>query len=431
MSESSSKDFHWLERYSRQLLLPEIGYAGQKKLEQKKVLIVGLGGLGAPVAVYLAGAGVGTLGIVDDGLVERSNLHRQIIYAESDIGRPKAIVGAERLSALNPQVTTRAYTVRLTPENARKLVSNYDLVIDGSDNLPTRYLINDACYFEDKPWIYASLYRSYGQLSVFHPPQSPCYRCLFPTAPSAAIPDCSEAGILGPLPGIFGSLQALEALKILLGFGEPSLGSLVSIDGASLAFRRFTVRKNPLCPLCGIQPTITENIGMGSVDTVCATQAYRTGDIADVQESVPPSPAFSTSPHRPSPPLRNAPASETRLTSLHSGLPLPSDGIEVSPAAVSSLLETRACPIVLLDVREAYEVEHASIAGSLWVPLADLPLRVNELPGNAPIIVYCHTGHRSYLAAQWLRENGFPDAYSLAGGIDLWSQVVDPSIPRY
>jgi len=213
----------WMERYSRQILLPEIGYGGQKRLAKARVLVVGIGGLGAPAAAYLAGAGIGTLGLVDDGKVERSNLHRQVLYREADIGQPKVVVAAERLRALNPEVNVLPFAIRLTAANARALIAEYDFVVDGSDNFPTRYVINDACFFEDKPWAYASVYRSYGQMSVFHPPRSPCYRCLFPSAPANAVPDCAQAGVLGPLPGVLGGLQALEALKATGGFGQIAL----------------------------------------------------------------------------------------------------------------------------------------------------------------------------------------------------------------
>jgi adenylyltransferase/sulfurtransferase len=388
-------------------LLPEIGYDGQKRLGAARVLVVGVGGLGAPASFYLAGAGIGTIGLIDDGAVERSNLHRQILYTEADIGRPKAAVAAERLCALNPDVTVVTHECRLIPENARPLFSGYDLVVDGSDNLPTRYIINDAAFLEGKPWVYASLYRSYGQMSVFQSPQTPCYRCLFPSAPAAAIPDCAEAGILGPLPGVLGTLQALEAMKFFVGFGESVLGWLVSIDLQMLSFSRIRIKRNPACPLCGNVSAIGKEgseFGVRASGVACRSSQTEQD-------------------------LSGGRGRASRSGTGCSGLD--ADSLEVDPATVASLLKAGGRPTVLLDVREDDEVGLCRLPGSVWIPLAQLTARANEMDANANIVVYCHTGHRSLVAAQWLRESGFPRAYSLAGGIDRWATEIDPSLPRY
>lgn len=396
-----------MERYHRQLMMPDIGYEGQKKLARGRVLIVGLGGLGAPASLYLAGAGIRTIAVVDDGIVELSNLHRQILYANADIGRRKVEVASERLSAFNPEISVIPIAQRLTAENAPALFRSFDIIVDGSDNFETRYILNDVAYFERKPWVYASLYRSYGQLSLFYPPDSPCYRCLYPDTPSVAVPDCSRAGVVGPLPGVLGAMQAMEVIKWLVGFGEHAMGWLVHMDLHSLEMSRLQVRPRPTCPLCGDSPVITKaEIGVAGTGV----------------------PAECVS--------RNVSMATPERHQNYGGGPAvlpasPGDALEMEPALVARLMASGESGIVLLDVREDKEVRFCRLSGSVWIPLALLPLRFRELDARSTVIVYCHTGSRSHLAAQWLRDHGFMRAYSLAGGIDRWSAEIDPSIPRY
>lgn len=397
----------WIERYHRQLMMPDIGYEGQKKLACGRVLIVGLGGLGAPASLYLAGAGIGTIGIVDDGVVELSNLHRQILYTNADIGRRKVEVATERLSAFNPEISVIPIVQRLTPENAPALFRSYDIIVDGSDNFETRYILNDIAYFERKPWVYASLYRSYGQLSLFYPPDSPCYRCLYPDIPSGVVPDCSQAGVVGPLPGVLGAMQAMEVIKWLVGFGEHATGWLVHIDLHALEMSRLQVRRRPACPLCGDYPVITKaEIGVAGAGVPAGCVS---GNVSE-----------------PTPVRHQHYGGGTAVPAAS-----PGDALEVEPALVARWIASGEPSIVLLDVREDKEVRFCRLPGSVWIPLALLPLRFSELDARSTVIVYCHTGSRSYLAAQWLRDHGFMRAYSLAGGIDRWSAEIDPAIPRY
>jgi molybdopterin/thiamine biosynthesis adenylyltransferase/rhodanese-related sulfurtransferase len=367
-------------RYARHLILPEIGVAGQERLRQARVLLVGVGGLGSPAALYLAAAGVGTLGLVDDDRVDASNLHRQILYGESAVGRPKLEVGTARLRDLNPHVTIEAFPTRLTSSNALDIVRGFDVVIDGSDNFPTRYLVNDACVLLGKPDVYGSIFRFDGQVSVFGTSGGPCYRCLFrDPPPPGLVPSCAEAGVLGVIPGIVGSLQALEAVKLIVGAGQGLAGRLLLIDGLAGRFRELAVKRDPECPACGDQPTIRELI---DYEAFCGAAAREPSEI------------------------------------------------EVDPAALARELENGTAPL-LVDVREQWEWDVCRLEGAVHLPLGDLPAGLDRLPRDRPVVTYCHSGVRSLWARQYMMERGFADVRSLRGGIDAWAREIDETIPRY
>lgn len=371
-----------LQRYARHLTLPEFGVSGQQRLAAARVLLVGAGGLGSPAALYLAAAGVGTIGIVDDDLVDVSNLQRQVLHGTAAIGTPKTTSAAERLADLNPEVRVVAHRVRLDRGNAREIVRAYDLVVDGSDNFPTRYLVNDACVLEGKPLIYGSIYRFEGQLSLFNVAGGPCYRCLFaePPAPEL-VPSCADAGVLGVLPGIIGTLQALEAIKWITGMGEPTVGRLLLFDALGLRFREIALRRDPACAACGEAPTITE---LTDYDAFCGvTPAGTAGALQDVE-----------------------------------------------PEALARELAGAVVP-VLLDVRDPWEYDLVHLEGSRLVPLAELPERLAELPRDRGLVTICHHGVRSATAAALLRRAGFGRVRSLAGGVDAWAERVDPGMRRY
>jgi sulfur-carrier protein adenylyltransferase/sulfurtransferase len=371
-----------LLRYSRHLLLPEVGAAGQRRLLDGRVLIVGAGGLGAPTSLYLAAAGVGHLGLVDFDAVDGSNLQRQVLYSTSDIGHQKLEAAQDRLRALNPDVEVTTHPVQLTRENALEILRPYDLVIDGTDNFPTRYLVNDACVLLGKPLVYASIYRFEGQASVFDAKHGPCYRCLYPEPPPPElVPSCAEGGVLGVLPGLLGVIQATEALKLLLGIGEPLRGRLLLVDALGLQFRELRLRKNPACPVCSAHPT-----QHGLIDY----------------------PAFCGVP---------APSAVARVP-------------EVEAEALAQELHGRAPPF-LLDVREPGEYEIVHLEGAQLIPQGQLSARAKELPKEQEIVVYCKSGRRSERATQLLLASGFPHVRNLRGGIDAWTARVDPSLPRY
>jgi adenylyltransferase/sulfurtransferase len=366
-----------LVRYARHLTLPEVGLEGQRRLKAGRVLLVGAGGLGSPAALYLAAAGVGTIGIVDADRVEISNLQRQVLYATGDVGRPKAEAAGERIGGLNPGVDVRAHEVRLTSANALDILADYDVVLDGSDNFPTRYLVSDACVLLGKPDVYGAIYRFEGQVSVFDARRGPCYRCLYADPPPPElVPSCVEGGVLGVLPGIVGTLQALEAIKLLLGAGEPLVGRLLLVDALRMRFRELTLRKDPECPACGEAPTLTELVDYEAFCGVRPPEA------------------------------------------------------EITPAALSAALAAGEPPIVL-DVREPFELELARMDGATEVPLGQLPARLGELDSRRPIVTVCHHGMRSLRAAELLRGAGFGRVRSLAGGIDAWAREIDPTVPRY
>jgi molybdopterin/thiamine biosynthesis adenylyltransferase/rhodanese-related sulfurtransferase/molybdopterin converting factor small subunit len=371
-----------LVRYSRHLLIPEVGLEGQRKLKEARVLVVGMGGLGNPAAMFLAAAGVGTIGVVDYDRVEKSNLQRQVLFGEADVGRSKAEVAAQRLKAINPHVEVKVHELKLSSSNALDVIRDYDVVIDATDNFPTRYLLNDACALLGKPDVYASIFRFEGQASVFDARRGPCYRCLYPTPPPAGlVPSCAEGGVLGVLPGIMGSVQALEAIKLILGKGEPLIGRLLYFDAIKLQFHEFRVSKDPSCPLCGPSPSIRELID------------YE--DFCRVHEQV-----------------------------------LLERGNEVTPQELKRWLE-EGRDVLLLDVREPFEHELVALPNAKLVPLRELAARAHELDTARTIVVYCHMGERSMLALQILRSLGFRRVKHLQGGIDAWAEQVDPSMLRY
>ncbi len=373
-------------RYSRHLIMPEVTLAGQRRLKASRVLCIGAGGLGSSSALYLAAAGVGTLGLVDADQVELSNLQRQILHGTADVGRSKLASAHERIATANPHVDVRLHEARFTSANALEIVNYYDVVIDGSDNFPTRYLSSDVCVFTRKPNIYGSVFRFDGQTTVFAPHLGgPCYRCLFPEPPPAGtVPSCAEAGVLGVLPGIVGMLQALEALKLILGLGDSLLGRLLHFDALKMKFREFKLRRDPECPVCGENPSIRELV---DYELFCGTTPAGAAEDA-------------------------SPAAELSVEEL-----------QRKRQAGESFL--------LLDVREPHEYDMARIEGGTLIPLRELPDRLDELERNREIVVYCHSGVRSAHAAQLLRSAGFDKAANLAGGIDAWSARIDPAVPRY
>jgi adenylyltransferase/sulfurtransferase len=376
-----------LVRYARHFVLPGVGPEGQRKLADARVLLVGAGGLGSPAALYLAAAGVGTLGIADPDLVDLSNLQRQVLHGIAQLGQPKVESARERLWDLNPNVEVITHRARLTAANALEILEPYDLVVDGSDNFPTRYLINDASVLLGKPYVYGGVDRWSGQVSVFGVQGGPCYRCLFrDPPPPGLVPSCAEAGILGVLPGVVGSLQALEAVKLILGVGESLVGRLLIFDAMGLSFREVALRPNPACPLCGEEPSLTELV---DYEVFCGVDP-------DTLEA-------------------------TRE-------PLP----QISPGEAMARLDDPDGPL-LLDVREPYEWEIGNLAphGAILVPFVEVPQRLPELPRDRPVVVYCHIGVRSALVVETLRSEGFPEVYNLKGGYLAWVDEVDSSLPRY
>ncbi|MGI0128948.1 MAG: molybdopterin-synthase adenylyltransferase MoeB, partial [Thermoplasmata archaeon] len=374
-----------LHRYSRHLLLGEVGIEGQKKLRNAKVLLVGAGGLGSPTALYLAAAGVGEIGLVDFDRVDLSNLQRQVLFSSQDVGRAKVDAAAERLTAMNPGVRVRAHPEKLTAANALEMLRPYDVIVDGTDNFPTRYLINDASVLLGKPTVYGSIYRFEGQASVFDARRGPCYRCLYPEPPPAGmVPSCAEAGVLGVLPGLIGTVQATETVKLLLGAGEPLIGRLLLFDALSMRFQELKLRKNPECVLCGPHATQT---GLIDYPAFCGIDDSATG-------------------------------------SAGGGVP------GVAPEELRAELEGEDPPF-LLDVREPGEWEIAHLPTAHLVPKAQLSDRLNELTDARRIVVYCKMGGRSAEAARLLLDLGFTGVRSLTGGLDAWATTIDPEMPRY
>jgi adenylyltransferase/sulfurtransferase len=371
-----------LLRYARHLTLAEVGVDGQRRLKAARVLLVGAGGLGSPAGLYLAAAGVGTLGIVDDDRVDATNLQRQVLHGVSGIGTLKTQSAVARLGDLNPSVEVERLDVRLTSANAMEIVRRFDLVVDGSDNFPTRYLVNDACVLTGRPYVYGSIFRFQGQVSVFAAQGGPCYRCLYAEPPAAdLIPSCAEAGVLGAVPGVIGTLQATEAIKLVLGVGSPLVGRLLLFDALSLRFRELAVRADPDCVLCGPRRTLTELI---DYEAFCGTHSAPAG------------------------------AAEITAAELHRRLS-GSDG----------------APPLVLDVREPWEWEIVRIPGGRLIPLGDLAARVGELDSRREIVTVCHRGSRSLQARDLLAAAGFSKVWSLAGGIEAWTVEVDPELARY
>jgi adenylyltransferase/sulfurtransferase len=379
-----------VNRYSRHLIMPEVGVDGQRRLKAASVLCIGAGGLGSPAALYLAAAGVGRIGLVDFDVVDFSNLQRQIIHATADVGRPKLASATERLQALNPEVAIERHEARLTSENALDLFAGYDVILDGTDNFPTRYLVNDACVLLRKPNAYGSIFRFEGQASVFALENGPCYRCLYPEPPPPGlVPSCAEGGVLGVLPGIIGTIQATEAIKLILGVGSALVGRLLLYDALHMRFRELKLRRNPECPVCGDRPTIRELVDYEQFCGVPAASA-RGADVAGSDQ-------------------------ETSVEELNARLGRP------------------AAPFVL-DVREPQEYQICRIPGATLIPLGELPGRLSELPSgpDAPdIVVHCKTGVRSARAARLLRDRGFDRVKNLEGGVIAWIDRIDPTQPKY
>jgi sulfur-carrier protein adenylyltransferase/sulfurtransferase len=372
-------------RYSRHLIMPEVGMDGQLKLKQAKVLCIGTGGLGAPLGFYLAAAGVGRIGLVDFDSVDLTNLQRQILFGTDDIGRPKIEAATDRLRNLNPDIQIDRFETRLTSENALDILKNYDIVVDGTDNFPTRYLVNDACVILGKPNVYGSIFRFEGQITIFGAPGGPCYRCLYPEPPPPGlVPSCAEGGVLGVLPGIVGAIQAAETLKLIIGKGEPLIGRLLLFDALAMRFRELKLRKNPECPACGEHPTITKLIDYAEFCGVRGEEA--------------------------------ASATQTAVP-------------EIAPRELKSRLD-RGDDLFILDVREPHEYQICNLGGHL-IPLGELSRRVNELDSSREIVAHCRSGKRSAEAVEFLRSAGFRKVLNLKGGILAWSDEVDPSVPKY
>jgi adenylyltransferase/sulfurtransferase len=373
-----------LLRYSRHLIMPELGIPGQLKLKNASVLLIGAGGLGAPLGLYLAAAGIGRIGLVDFDVVDHTNLHRQVIHGTKDVGRKKLESAADRMRDINPNVKLELHEVALTSENALEILKYYDIIVDGTDNFPTRYLVNDACVLLGKPNVYGSIFRFEGQATVFAFPGGPCYRCSYPEPPPPGlVPSCAEGGVLGILPGVIGVIQATEAVKLILGIGEPLVGRLLRYDALEMRFREYKVRRDPECPVCGDHPTITQLIDY----------------------------------HR----FCGIPQQVANSEPLKGEL----DVVEVKQKI------DRGDDFLLLDVREPYESQIASIPQAKLIPLGELGKRVGELDKNADIVVHCKSGGRSAKAAEFLKQQGFAHVANMRGGILAWSDKVDPRVPKY
>jgi len=370
-------------RYSRHLIMPEVGMEGQLKLKAARVLCIGAGGLGSPLALYLGAAGVGTLGIVDFDVVDYTNLQRQIIHSTQDVGRKKLESAAEKLKSINPFLNIRLFETKLTSQNALELFHEFDIIADGTDNFPTRYLVNDACVLTGKPNVYGSIFRFEGQASVFATEEGPCYRCLYPEPPPPGlVPSCAEGGVLGILPGLVGVIQATEVIKLILGKGEPLIGRLLLVDALGMKFRELKLRKNPDCPACGTHRTITKLI---DYNEFCGIR----GEEKPVEAGIP----------------------EMQVEELKRRLDAGDD-------------------LFVLDVREPHEYQICNIGGHL-IPLGDLPKRVSELDSSREIVAHCRSGVRSAKAVGFLQQAGFKKVHNLAGGILAWADRVDPKMPKY
>jgi sulfur-carrier protein adenylyltransferase/sulfurtransferase len=371
-------------RYSRHLIMPEVGMDGQLKLKQAKVLCIGTGGLGAPLGLYLAAAGVGRIGLVDFDVVDSTNLQRQVLFGTSDVGRPKITAAADRLRNLNPDIQIDTFETHLSSDNALDIMKDYDIVVDGTDNFPTRYLVNDACVMLGKPNVYGSIFRFEGQITIFGYPDGPCYRCLYPEPPPPGlVPSCAEGGVLGVLPGIVGTIQAAETLKLIIGKGDPLVGRLLLFDALAMKFRELKLRKNTDCPVCGTHPTVTKLIDYAEF---CGIRG------------------------------EEAPVMATNIP-------------EITPRDLKSRLD-RGDDLFILDVREPHEYQICNLNGHL-IPLGELSRRVNELDSSREIVAHCRSGKRSADAVEFLQKAGFRKIWNLKGGILAWSDEVDSSVPKY
>ncbi len=379
-----------LKRYSRHLILPEIGVEGQKKLKAAKVLCVGTGGLGSPLSLYLAAAGIGTLGLIDFDVVDHTNLQRQVLFGTKDIGKSKVGTAAARLREINPNVNVIEHETKLDSSNAMEIIKQYDIVADGTDNFPTRYLVNDACVLLGKPNAYGSIFRFEGQASVFDSTRGPCYRCLYPEPPPPGmVPSCAEGGVLGILPGVVGVIQATETVKLITGQGTPLIGRLLTFNALKMRFHELKLRKDPECPICGKNPTIKKLI---DYEQFCG---LRIG-----QESVGEDAAKGKG-----------------------------DSIEITVEELKKRLDRKE--VVLIDVREPFEYDICHIEGSKLIPLGEIQNRTGELDPSKEIVLQCHHGGRSMKALQILQSRGFKKLKNLTGGIDVWAERVDPSMARY
>ena len=371
-----------IQRYSRHLIMPEVGMEGQERLRSASVLLVGAGGLGAPAGLYLAAAGVGRLGVVDFDVVDESNLQRQVTYSTQDVGRPKLEATRERLLGLNPHIKVVPHSTRLSSDNALDIIRAYDIVIDGTDNFPTRYLVNDACVLLGKPNVYGSVFRFEGQASVFALGEGPCYRCLYPEPPPPGmVPNCADGGVLGVLPGIVGSIQASETIKLIIGRGESLSGRLLLFDALEMQFRELRLHRDPGCPVCGDHPSVT---GLIDYDNFCGVDEAK-----ETTEVVP----------------------------------------EIDPRGLKARLDN-GDDVLVVDVREPHEHSICNIGGTL-IPMGEIPARVGELDASRDVVVYCRTGKRSAQVVSWLMQSGFEKVWNLTGGIHRWADEIDPSIPKY
>src|SRR5947209_2981898 len=370
-------------RYSRHLIMPEVGMEGQQKLKAARVLCIGTGGLGSPLALYLSAAGVGTLGMVDFDVVDFTNLQRQVIHFSSDVGRPKLDSAKEKIAAINPYVNVKTFETRLTSANALEIFRDFDIIVEGTDNFPTRFLVNDACVFTGKPNVYGSIFCFEGQASVFATKDGPCYRCLYPEPPPPGlVPSCAEGGVLGILPGLVGLIQATEAIKLILGVGQPLIGRLLLVDALGMHFRELKLRKNPDCVVCGTDPTETKLI---DYEEFCGLR----GEDKPVSNGVP----------------------------------------EISVEELTRRLDAKE-DLFILDVREPHQYQLCNLNGYL-IHLNELPKRVHELDPGKDMVVHCRSGGRSAKAVEFLQQAGFTKAKNLAGGVLAWSDKIDPKMPKY